>query len=490
MLLYNTLSRKTEVFVPIERENGKVHLYHCGPTVYDYAHIGNLRSYVFADTLRRTLEFSGHVVKQVINITDVGHLTNDTDDSGADKIEKGAEREHKTIQEIIALYSDAFFDDLKKLNIKTTETIFPRATTHIDDQINLILILEKKGYTYKTSDGLYFDTSLFKNYGTLGQINLNQLEEGARVAKNPEKRNPTDFALWKFSKPTENRKQEWASPWGTGFPGWHIECSAMSMHYLGETFDLHTGGIDHIPVHHNNEIAQSESATGKPYVHYWLHNEFVNIAGEAENSDGVKMSKSKENFLRLTNLEEHGLHPLAYRYWLLTAHYRSPIAFSFTAVEAAQTALESLVRKIGRNRKNPNLKKCDDERFENIRAQLQTFIDKDLDTPASIAFLHETVDTLIKDGIDGTKTIEQFDSLLGLNLISLSKDVTEVPEAIQKLLEDRENFRQSSDFKKADEIRAEIEKQGFTVDDTSTGSLVYRQLFSLISAHPKPTKTL
>src|SRR3989344_3937428 len=264
---YNTLTQKKEEFRVLKLP--EVRMYNCGPTVYDFAHIGNLFSYVFADTIKRVLIYNGLEVRQIINITDVGHLTGDNEgdaDSGEDRIEKGAKREKKTAREITEMYTNAFLEDLRLLNIDVESITFPRATDHIAEQIAFIETLTEKSYTYKTSDGIYFDTSMFRDYGKLGNINIKGLEEGSRVAVNPEKRNSTDFALWKFSKPEEQRQQEWPSPWGIGFPGWHIECSAMSTKYLGKSFDIHTGGIDHIPVHHNNEIAQSEAATGKHYV--------------------------------------------------------------------------------------------------------------------------------------------------------------------------------------------------------------------------------
>jgi len=334
MHLYNTLTRSKELFRPLKE--GEVFMYHCGPTVYNYAHLGNLRAYVFADILRRVFSFNNYAVKQVINITDVGHLTSD-EDEGEDKLEAGARREGKSAQEIAEFYTGAFLEDMSALNIDTRATLFPKATEHIAEQIDLIKTLEKKGATYRTSDGVYFDTSACKQYGELAHLDIAGLKEGARVLKNPEKRNATDFALWKFSKPEEKRQQEWESPWGLGFPGWHLECSAMSMKYLGPHFDIHTGGIDHIPVHHTNEIAQSETATGEKFVNYWMHAGFVNI-------EGAKMAKSEENFITLKTLTEKGFSPLAYRYWLLTADYKKTINFTWEALEGAETAFRKLQR--------------------------------------------------------------------------------------------------------------------------------------------------
>ncbi len=496
MRIHNTLSRKIEDFVPIKK--GVVGMYHCGPTVYNYAHIGNLRAYVLADTLRRAYEFAGYEVQQVINITDVGHLTGDVE-TGLDKVEEKAKREKKTAAEIVEFYTNAFFDDLRKLNIETQGTLFPKASEHIVEQISLIQILEQKGFTYKTSDGIYFDTARFPDYGKLGNIKLSELEEGARVAKNPEKRNPADFALWKFS-PTheiEKRQQEWQSPWGVGFPGWHIECSAMSMKYLGETFDIHTGGIDHIPVHHNNEIAQSESATEKPYVHYWLHNAFITIANTNTEKDAAvaaaseKMSKSADNFTRLTTLEDQHIHPLSYRYWLLTAHYRSPLLFSIEAVLAAQNALDSIVHKLSSSsivEKNVNdtesiSSKNDTTGKKNeIKKSLTKYIENDLDTASCIALLHRTTDE-IAAGIFSPEVaagiIADFDAVLGLNLVKLVAYSTDVQENIKNISKERDEFRKKNNWAESDRIRKEIEEMGFIVEDTSTSTTIRRPIWNL-----------
>lgn len=470
MRLHNTLGNTNQDFTPLQRK--KVGMYHCGPTVYNFAHIGNLRAYVFADTIRRAFEYLGYAVKQVINITDVGHLTSDSD-TGKDKVEEMAEKEHKTTTEIADFFTAAFFEDIKKLNIETTGTTFPKATEHINEQIDLIQQLEKADYTYKTSDGIYFNTSKFKKYGELGNIDLANLEEGARVAVNNEKKNPTDFALWKLSKPEDKRQQEWPSPWGVGFPGWHIECSAMSMKYLGETFDIHTGGIDHVPVHHNNEIAQSESATGKTYVNYWLHSAFVNV-------EGGKMAKSKDNFIRLVDLETQKVHPLAYRYWLLTAHYRTPVIYSPESVSAAQNALESLTRKVALAEKAPKPRGLFKNReTKKARVHIQEIIDNDFDTPALIAYLHKITDEIISGKIN-VNIIDDFDKLLGLKLRELTKEIMSVPEKIKKLSTERETFRQSKDWTQSDEIRLDIEKQGYYLEDGTNGPVVRKKLSSLI----------
>lgn len=467
MKLYNTLSLKTEDFKPIKKEH--VSMYHCGPTVYNYAHIGNLRSYILADTLRRAFEYLGYKVHQVINITDVGHLTEDQGD-GLDKVEERAKLEKKTATEIAQFYTDAFLEDLLKLNVKRTGTIFPKATDHIKEQISLIEILFKKGLAYKISDGIYFDTSKFKNYGKLGKINLKNLEEGARIEKNFEKKHPTDFALWKFSSPNSVRQQEWPSPWGVGFPGWHIECSAMSMKYLGETFDIHTGGIDHIPVHHNNEIAQSESVTGKPYAHYWLHNAFVNI-------ESGKMAKSAENFTRLKTLEENEIHPLSYRYWLLTAHYASPVLFSLEAVRSAQNAFESIARKIGHAKKA--VLEINEDRVKEIRAEIKNLVEDNLNTPKLIALLHKVADEIYSGDIS-SKVIDDFDAVLGLKLKDVAHYITDIPTEITQQIKKRDEFRENNNWTEADLIRNNIYKMGFVIEDTPKGSLAFRTINSLI----------
>ncbi len=456
MKLGNTLTNKKEVFKPLDKTI--VTMYNCGPTVYNYAHIGNMRSYVFADVLRRTLELNGYKVKQVLNITDVGEPAGDPD-TGRDKIEESAKKEGKTAKEISQFYEKAFFDDLKKLNINITDTIFPHATEHIKEQIALIERLEQKDFTYKTTDGVYFDTSKFRDYGKLGNINLEGLEEGARIGVNKEKRNPTDFALWKFSKKGEARQQEWPSPWGVGFPGWHIECSAMSMKYLGETFDIHTGGIDHIPIHHNNEIAQSEAATGKQFVRYWLHNAFVNVPSG-------KMSKSENNFIRLKDLEDKGIRPLAYRYWLLTAHYHSPITFSFEAISAAETALFKLAGHVGQMPAGGSVSDSYSRKFKEI-------INNDLDTPGAVSLAWQLLKDTETTDADKRATIADMDKVLGLEILKLGeeskKTAINVPKEVKELLEKREIARSQKDWETADALRDEITNKGYSVEDTADG---------------------
>ena len=337
LYVYNTLTRQKEEFVPIRP--GEVGLYTCGPTVYNFAHIGNLRTYLFEDVLKRVLAYNGYRVTHVMNITDVGHLTGDRD-MGEDKMEKGAQREGRTAWDIAEFYTRAFKQDIARLNI-LDPSIWCKATDSIPEQIDLIRILEQKGFTYKTGDGIYFDTAKFPGYAALSSQNLDALQEGARVEKNPAKRNATDFALWKFSPAGAKRQMEWDAPWGVGFPGWHIECSAMSMQFLGEQLDIHCGGIDHVDIHHTNEIAQSEAATGKKFFNVWMHGAFLNIQG------GKKMAKSEENFLTLDNaLIKRGIPPLAYRYAAFQTHYRKPMEYTDESIQAAKNGLEHLFNQV------------------------------------------------------------------------------------------------------------------------------------------------
>ena len=447
IFLYNTKGRTKEKFVPLHSD--EVRMYHCGPTVYNFAHIGNLRAYVLADTLRRTFEWSGYAVKQVINITDVGHLVSDADD-GEDKMQKGAQREGKTAWDIAKFYEAAFKEDLSLLNIKTEGTHFPRATEYIQEQIELVQTLEQKGYTYKISDGIYFDTSKFDRYADFAKLDIKGMQEGARVAVNDEKKNTTDFALWKFSPTNEKRDMEWESPWGIGFPGWHIECSAMSEKLLETPFDVHTGGIDHIPVHHTNEIAQSECASEHEYVHYWMHVNFLNI------KDG-KMAKSGDNFIRLQTLIDRGISPVAYRYWLLTSHYRSTVDFSFEAIEAAQTALNRLYDAY------LSLGDTSGEINTSVVEKCKESANDDLNTAEVIAHVWEYVKST-DNNKNKKATLDELDKILGLNF-SLQKKGA-VPEEIITLAEARLLSRANKDWAESDRIREEIEAKGFNIKDT------------------------
>ncbi|MFA4831525.1 MAG: cysteine--tRNA ligase [Patescibacteria group bacterium] len=486
--LYNTLTRTKEEFKPIK--NGRVGLYTCGPTVYNYAHIGNLRAYLFDDLLKRVLLYNGYAVKHVMNITDVGHLTGDRD-MGFDKLTVSAKREGKTAWEIAAYYTDAFKKDLLALNILEPD-IWCRATDYIKEQIDLIKILEKKGYIYKTSDGIYFDTSKVKDYNKLSHLKLDELKEGARVEKNPEKKNPTDFALWKFSPLShlrlKGRQMEWDSPWGVGFPGWHIECSAMAIKYLGEQFDIHCGGIDHINIHHTNEIAQSEAATGKkPWVRYWLHNAFLNIAG------GKKMAKSDENFLTLENaLVKKGISPLVFRYASLQTHYRKPMEYSERAIKNAKDGLDHLVNQVKK------LGSIKGEVYRKYREQFIKKINNDLNTPDALAVIQEMLKSSKLSNADKLATILDFDKVFGLGLasylkisdkyspsdvdspilISVSASPSPGPSAenqdenmdeAKRLAFEREKARKEKNWAESDHLRKKIEELGFSVEDTEGG---------------------
>lgn len=456
--LYNTLTKQLEVFTPIQP--GSVSMYHCGPTVYEYPHIGNLRSYVFADTLRRTCEFLGYTVDQVINITDVGHLVSDGD-TGEDKIEVQAIKTHKSAQEIAEYFTQIFLKNLQDLNIRTEKTHFPRATGFIDEQITLIQKLEQKGHTYITSDGVYFDVSTYPEYGKLGNIDLTGLEEGYRIGTHSEKRTPYDFALWKLS-PVDGKKrqQEWPSPWGVGFPGWHIECSAMSQHILGETFDIHTGGIDHIPVHHNNEIAQSECLTHTPLAHVWMHGAFLNWKDK-------KMSKSDGSFVTLDDLQKKGISPLSFRYFLLQSKYRQEVLFDMESLEAAQTAYTRLLGRIQAVwESKQDTQQEDPAMLHELHSAVQEYIEDDLNTAKVLAytwsFIHESSDTLSQKEFESF--IQSVDSILGLNLVSVCQK-KEIPAEIQVLLDIRAKARQEKNWAEADRLRDEIQKLGFEVRD-------------------------
>ncbi len=412
--LYNTLSKEKELFRPINAQ--QVTIYSCGPTVYHYAHIGNLRAYIFADILNNTLREAGYNIKHQINITDVGHLVSDSDE-GEDKMEKGSEREGKSVWDIAKYYTEAFYSDLKDLNINKEKFIWTRATDYIKEQVEMVKILEEKGYTYKISDGVYFDTSKFINYAELGRIDIEGLQKGKRIEdEKNEKKNITDFALWKFSK--EKRQMEWESPWGVGFPGWHIECSAMSRAILGNHLDIHTGGIDHIPTHHTNEIAQSECSLDDDmrFVNIWMHVNFLN-------ADKDKMSKSSGDFLRLQSIKEKNISPLAYKYLLLMTHYRKEIKFSFDSLDAANTAYQKLLKQVGKIKLSAeeNLSEIESsEPSEDIKSYYEKFVNAmndDLNTSIALATLWSLIND--KNVLDTEKylSIKEMDKYFRLNLI-------------------------------------------------------------------------
>ncbi len=447
--LYNTLTRKKENFKPIKKTVG---MYTCGPTVYWYQHIGNLRSYIFADLLKRVLLYNKYKVKQIINVTDVGHLTSDRD-TGEDKMEKAAKKENKKAKDIANFYLKLFKEDFKKLNILPPDK-WTKATQHIKDQIQLIKTLEKKGFTYQTSDGVYFNTSKVKDYGKLARLKKQDLKAGKRVSLK-EKKNKTDFALWKFSKKKGLRQQEWKSPWGLGFPGWHIECSAMSTKYLGKQFDIHTGGKEHIPVHHTNEIAQSESAFNKkPWVKYWLHGEWLMF------KDG-KMSKSKGKIYTLEALERKGFQPLEYRYFVLNAHYKKPLKFDWKALENSRNAYSRLKNIISETKNDKKLNKKYLKQFEKA-------INNNLDMPNAIAVMWN----LLRDKKETGKinTIKEMDKVLGLDL--LKKDL--IPKEIKDLVKKREQARKNKDWKKSDKLRDKIKSKGYEIKDKEKKTIIMK----------------
>ncbi len=447
--LFNTLSRQKENFVPIKE--GQVNLYTCGFTVYDYAHIGNLRSYLFADILKRALLSRDLKVMHVENITDVGHLVGDGDE-GEDKMEVGARKAGKSAWDIAKHYTQVFQKDLERTNVLPVDVWAP-ATDYIKEQIDFISELEKKGFVYKISDGMYFDTSKLSDYGKLAKLDLAGLRAGARVEMNAEKKSPTDFALWKFS-PKDSDKQremEWESPWGKGFPGWHIECSAISTKFFGEHFDIHTGGIDHIPVHHTNEIAQNEARFGHKVVNFWLHNNFLLV-------NGTKMSKSLGNLYTLDDIEKRGFSPLAYRYLCLGTHYRQTLNFTWEALEGAQNAYNKIVRSLANAKDNGN-----EDRAE--AAKFSAAICDDLNTPQALAVLWENI---------GNQTlVYKFDEVLGLGLREavdkLQNAQADIPESVKKLLQEREDARLGKDWGRADELRAQIEASGYKIADGADG---------------------
>ncbi len=460
--LFNSLSRKKEKFIPIEP--GKVRLYTCGPTVYNYAHIGNLRTYVFEDILVRALRYAHFDVTHVMNITDVGHLVSDGDE-GEDKMESGSRREGKTAWDIAEFYTKAFFKDMERLHIQKPQVI-PKATDHIPEMIEMIRVLEKKGFVYITSDGLYFDTSKFPRYGELGKLDEKNLEAGIRVDMR-EKRNLTDFALWKFSPKDGKRQMEWESPWGTGFPGWHIECSAMSMKYLGSTLDIHCGGKDHITVHHPNEIAQSEASTGSvPFSRYWMHGQFLT-------EEKSKMSKSKGEFLTLSLLEEKGYHFLDYRFLLLQAHYRRELSFHYEALDSARIGRRKLLERIVSWGELPASNETP-KVMEYIHGFQKAIFD-DLNTPQAMSIFF----TALKDGSlgDGEKKFlsQEVDRIFGLDLnnsglLRDSKKIDNIPSQIQSMLASREKARKEKNWAESDRLRKELLTQGYQIVDTPQGA--------------------
>ena len=472
--LWNTLSRQKEEFIPIK--SGKVGLYTCGPTVYGYPHLGNMRTYVFEDVLKRVLTYNNYKVRHIMNITDVGHLTGDRD-MGDDKMEKEAKKEHKTAWEIAEFYTKAFKKDLVSLNIINPD-VFCKATDHIDAQIAMIEELEKKGFVYLTSDGVYFDTSLVPDYNKLSHQNLEALKEGARIEKNEEKKNATDFALWKFSPKTpvlhsagkeksEKRQMEWKSPWGVGFPGWHIECSAMSMYYLGEQFDIHCGAVDAISIHHTNELAQSEAATGKkPWVRFWLHGEHLNLDG------GRKMAKSSGDNITIQNIFiDKKIDPLVFRFATFSTHYRKSMVWNDDILNSGLNSYDNFTRRIkALGKKTGKINAAYKEEF--IQA-----INDDLNISKAIAVANEVFKSDISDK-DKLATILDFDRVFGLNLeklITENKKVEALPDEIGKLMAERQVARNDKNWAESDLLRDKILELGYEIKDTPTGPQVIKK---------------
>ena len=449
--LYNTLSRKKEIFNPLS--DNTVKMYSCGPTVYNFAHIGNMRTYIFMDILRRTLKFCGYKLKGVMNVTDVGHLLSDSDD-GEDKMEVAARKQHKSVKEIADTYAKAFFEDLEKLNIEKPE-IIAYATEHIKEMIEYVKELQKAGYAYEISDGIYFDTSKFKDYGKLSGIDIENQLAGARVEVNDEKRNSIDFALWKKADP--NHIMQWESPWGMGYPGWHIECSAMSRKYLGMPFDIHTGGVDHIPIHHENEIAQNEALTKNKSVNFWMHGEFMLV-------DNGKMSKSLNNTYTISDLKEKGYSAMDFRYFCLNTHYRKKLNFTFDSMNFAKTSYRRLKEQLLLHK---NSKAVTDKKvIEEYKEKFKNAVEDDLNIPLALGILW----TMLKEekSKDIYDTAIYFDKVLGLNLDkeeSEEKPQTTLPQEITELAEKRKQAKAEKNFALADSLRNEIENKGYSIID-------------------------
>lgn len=475
---YNTLTRHKEPFTPLNP--GRVSVYSCGPTVYSRQHIGNMRGAIFVDVLKRTLRFNGYEVNDVVNITDVGHLVSD-EDQGEDKMQKAAREQHKDPYDIACHWEEVYRADLEALNIIPPKHL-PRATDHITEQLEFIRALEKNGYTYITSDGVYFDTRKLPDYGKLSRQRLEDKEAGARVAVDSEKRNPTDFALWKFlTKENKEHVMQWKSPWGVGFPGWHLECSAMSHKYLGSAFDIHTGGIEHIPVHHENEIAQNEGSGLIANIPFWIHNEHLLM-------DGGKMAKSLGNVLNLDDLKERGISPPSFRYLMLTAHYRSPISFTWESAHGAQQALMKLTQAVLEKKQE------DEQRGGTVppygavsgthRERFLDCINDDLNTPQALALTWEMFRDEKLSLATKRATLLDFDKVFGLGfaeraeelkVLALRRELApdELPPDIADLIRKREDARTNKDWDTADAVREELKEKGYALKDSEKGVSVH-----------------
>lgn len=484
MKIYNSLTRKIEDFEP--KEQGRVGMYTCGPTVYSTPTIGNFRTYVLGDILQRTLKYVGYQVKYVMNLTDVGHLTGDNEgdaDSGEDRLEKAAKKEGRSAWEVSRAYATEFLEHMKLLSIEMPGELC-KATDHIPEQIEMVKKLEEKKFTYRIEDGIYFDTVQFEKMGyKYGELStLDQVKEGARVEPNPMKKNPRDFALWKFSHSAssgqapsgERRQMEWDSPWGVGFPGWHIECSAMSTKYLGEQFDIHAGGEDLRSTHHPNEIAQAEGATGKtPFVKYWVHGAFLLV-------DGGRMGKSLGNAYTVEDVVEQGYDPIALRYFYLTGHYRKQLNFTWEALGGAAQALKKLraiYASTEENKERTTLSNEKIQKIDNFRTEFEKVITNDLDMPGALAVMWEVAKSNIP-GTDKRDLMANFDEVLGLNLVSghEGRETLSVPPEITELAVMRQKYRQEKNWKMSDQIRNELQKKGYKMEDNDDGSYTLKQV--------------
>jgi cysteinyl-tRNA synthetase len=462
LFLMNTFGRQMEEFQPLEP--GHVKMYTCGPTVYSYAHIGNFRAYIFADILRRTLEYNGYEVTQVRNITDVGHLTNDTLNTGVDKMEAAARSQNASPWDIAKHITDVFLVDATSLNIKSPEYM-PRATEYIDTMIDLIEVLVNRGYAYPANGDVYFDVTRFPNYGALSGNTIDDLIGGHRVEVGEGKKSPGDFSVWRSADP--DKIMRWDSPWGTGVPGWHLECSAMAIDLLGPELDIHTGGEDHIFPHHEDEIAQSEAATGRRFSHFWLHNGWLQIGNDE------KMSKSLGNIYTLKDVAGRGIHPLSFRYFTLQAHYRTPLSFSWEALNAAQTGLYRLWEAVA------ELGQVDEprERTSDSDSFLEGFheaINRDLDTSVALSVLHAVVGSQLS-AQEKQILCGDFDRVLGLDLLAMGRRLSETTEDERRLLSEREAARSSKDFAQSDALRDQLRANGVDVKDTPTGQRTIRR---------------
>ena len=459
--VYNTMTRNKDEFISIKPN--KVGMYTCGPTVYNYAHIGNLRTYIFEDVLKKSLEYVGYKVKHVMNVTDVGHLQSDGDE-GEDKMALGASREKKTVWEIAKFYEDAFFEDCNNLNIKRPNVVC-RATEHIDDMIKFVQGLEEKGYTYQANGNVYFEIEKFKDYTKLADLSIDELEAGSRIEVDPNKKNPLDFVLWFTNSKFTNQIMQWDSPWGRGFPGWHLECSAMSMKYLGDRIDIHCGGIDHIPVHHTNEIAQSEAYSGQKWVNYWIHGEFLVL-------DGGKMSKSSGEFLTLKRLEDKGYSPLDYRYFCLQSRYRKQLVFSFESLEDAKKSFKALKKRISSILENIiESESIDKGKIDSYKENFKAHISDDLNIANAFTVLLDVLKDNQLNNKEKAMLIEDFDKVLSLDLMKIEKDLSNVDEElINRLIDERNQARKSKDYSKADEIRNKLLTMNIEILDSKEGT--------------------